>query len=50
VLRDEEVERGLRLLRHGSHVRLTGIGHELHGPPGQEQPILEAITPFLERV
>jgi pimeloyl-ACP methyl ester carboxylesterase len=50
LLRDEEVEMGLRLLAHPAHVRLNGIGHELHGPPGQEQRVLQAITPFLEAV
>ena len=50
LLRDEEVARGLRLLPRGSHVRLTGIGHELHGPPSQVPAVLEAITPFLDSV
>jgi pimeloyl-ACP methyl ester carboxylesterase len=47
---DEDVEAALRLLPRGHHVRLEGIGHELHGPPGQEQEVLRAITPFLERL
>jgi pimeloyl-ACP methyl ester carboxylesterase len=50
LLRNEEIARGLRLLPRGSHVRLTGIGHELHGPPSQVPAVLEAITPFLESV
>ena len=50
LLRDDEVALGLRLLPRGSHVRLVGIGHELHGPPTQVPAILEAITPFLESV
>jgi hypothetical protein len=49
-LRDEEVELGLRLLPRAEHVRLQGIGHELHGPPGQERRVLDAITPFLNRL
>ena len=48
--RDEDVKMGLRLLRNGTHVRLKGIGHELHGPPGQEQQVLRAISPFLEGI
>lgn len=47
VLRDEEVAMGLRLLPTSSHVRLHGIGHELHGPTGQAQQVFEAIAPFL---
>jgi pimeloyl-ACP methyl ester carboxylesterase len=50
LLRDEEAARGLRLLRHGRHVRLTGIGHELHGPPSQVPAVLDAIAPFLEQM
>jgi pimeloyl-ACP methyl ester carboxylesterase len=38
----------LHLLPHGAHVRLEAVGHELHGPPGQELLVLQAITPFLE--
>lgn len=47
VLRDEEVDIGLRLLHTSAHVRLRGIGHELHGPPGQAKEVFEAIAPFL---
>jgi alpha-beta hydrolase superfamily lysophospholipase len=36
------------LLPHVAHVRLEAVGHELHGPPGQELLVLQAITPFLE--
>lgn len=50
LLRDNEVTRALRLLPHGRHVRLTGIGHELHGPSEQVPAVLAAITPFLDSV
>jgi pimeloyl-ACP methyl ester carboxylesterase len=50
VLRDDEVQLGLRLLRHASHLRLDAIGHPLHGPPEQTPRVVEAITPFLQRV
>ena len=50
LLSDGGVERGTSLLTSATHVRLHGIGHELHGPPGQEQHVLRAIAPFLERV
>lgn len=50
VLQDEEVRTGLRLLPHATHVRLEGIGHELHGPPGQTQRVLDAMAPFLQSV
>jgi pimeloyl-ACP methyl ester carboxylesterase len=45
---DEEVEKGLRLLPDAEAVRLKGIDHSLHARHSQE--ILEAITPFLDRV
>jgi hypothetical protein len=41
---------GRRLLADPAHVRLKGIGHELHSPPGQEQRVLQAAAPFLEAV
>jgi pimeloyl-ACP methyl ester carboxylesterase len=50
MLRDEEVDLGLRLLHTATHVRLRGIGHELHGPPGQAKEVFEAISPFLASV
>lgn len=50
LLSDREVARGMRLLAHPAHVRLDNIGHELHGPPGQERRVLRAIAPFLEAV
>jgi hypothetical protein len=50
LLRDDEVARGLQLLPHVNHVRLVGIGHELHGPPSQVPAVLDAIGPFLEMV
>ncbi len=48
LLSDGEVEKGLRLLPRATHVRLEGIGHELHGRHAER--ILEAITPFLDAV
>lgn len=48
LLSDGEVEKGLRLLPRATHVRLDGIGHELHGRHAER--ILEAITPFLDAV
>jgi hypothetical protein len=45
---DAEVELGLRLLPHARHIRLDGIGHELHGRHAQR--VLEAIGPFLATV
>ena len=48
LLTDREVERALRLLPRPTHLRLEGIGHELHGlHPGR---IAEAIGPFLDAV
>ena len=41
-------ELGLRLLPRATHVRLEGIGHELHGRHAQR--VLDAIDPFLETV
>ncbi len=48
--REEEVSQALRLLRQGSHVRMIGIGHEMHGIPSQVPSVIQAITPFLEEV
>ncbi|MDP9369775.1 MAG: alpha/beta hydrolase [Chloroflexota bacterium] len=48
LLSDGEVEKGLRLLPLATHVRLEGIGHELHGRHAER--VLEAITPFLDAV
>ena len=50
VLRDDEVALGLGRLRCATHLRLDGIGHPLHGPPEQTPRVVEAITPFLDRV
>jgi pimeloyl-ACP methyl ester carboxylesterase len=50
MLRDDEVIRGLSLLPRGSHVRLSGVGHELHGPVQQALSVLESMTPFLTAV
>jgi pimeloyl-ACP methyl ester carboxylesterase len=43
---DEEVERGLALLRNGRAVKLEGIGHPLYHP--DPEPVVRAITEFLE--
>jgi pimeloyl-ACP methyl ester carboxylesterase len=50
LLRDADVQMGSRLLADSVHVRLPGIGHELHGPPDQAPRVVEAISPFLARV
>lgn len=50
VLRDDDVALGLRLLSRGHHVRLTGVGHELHGPAQQARLVHNAIAPFLGAV
>jgi pimeloyl-ACP methyl ester carboxylesterase len=42
ALRDQDVQRGLALIPHASHVRLSGLGHEL-----QAERVFEAITFFL---
>jgi len=51
VLSDADVEIGLRLLPRAIHLRLEGVGHELHGQAGPRvQRVLDAIVPFLETV
>lgn len=50
MMRDEDVRKGLRLLRHGAHVHLQGVGHELHSPSGQDRRVLDAIAPFLATI
>jgi pimeloyl-ACP methyl ester carboxylesterase len=50
VLTDDDVELGLRLIRHASHVRLDGVDHALHGRPDQTARVLDAIEPFLHQV
>jgi pimeloyl-ACP methyl ester carboxylesterase len=47
ALPDHEVELALRLLPRASHVKLPGIGHPLHGPPGGTPIVMAAIRPFL---
>jgi len=47
TLTDDDVDLGLRLLRHASHVRLDGVDHALHGRLEQTQRVLDAIAPFL---
>ena len=49
ALPDDEVALALSLLRRVTHVRLDGLGHPLHGPPGGTQRVLqEAFAPFLQ--
>ncbi|HLZ31435.1 MAG TPA: alpha/beta hydrolase [Chloroflexota bacterium] len=49
ALPDDEVALALKLLRRVTHVRLDGLGHPLHGPPGGTQRVLhEAFAPFFE--
>lgn len=45
ALRDEDVQKGLKLIPHASHIRLSGLGHEL-----QAERVFEAMTPFLASV
>jgi pimeloyl-ACP methyl ester carboxylesterase len=47
ALSDAEVQLAMRLLRRPSHVKLDGIGHPLHGPPGMTPRILGVMEPFL---
>jgi pimeloyl-ACP methyl ester carboxylesterase len=46
----EDVALALRLLPQATLVQLDGIDHALHGPPHQLQRVVQALTPFLERV
>ena len=48
LLRDDEVALARRLNPSISHVRLDGIGHELHGPASQAPRVLQAIVAFLD--
>ncbi len=48
LLSDREVERALRLLPRPTHLRLEGIGHELHGV--HPERVLAAMGPFLDTV
>ena len=47
ALPDDEVDLALRLLPRASHVKLSGIGHPLHGPPGGTHIVISAIRAFL---
>lgn len=47
LLTDEDVAHALALLPNATHVRIAGIDHTLHGPPGQAQRVLDAIKIFL---
>lgn len=48
AMADAEVDLGLRLLPRAKHVRIDGIGHDLHGLHAQR--VLDAIGPFLTTV
>jgi pimeloyl-ACP methyl ester carboxylesterase len=48
LLRDDEVALARRLNPRIGHTRLTGLGHELHGPPSQAPQVLQAMTTFLD--
>lgn len=50
VLADAEVERGLQLLVQPRHVRFEGLSHLLFNEPQGKEPVLRAITDFLEFV
>jgi pimeloyl-ACP methyl ester carboxylesterase len=45
VMRNQDVELGLRLLPNAHHVRLNGVGHPLNDTPA----VLAAIAPFLRQ-
>jgi pimeloyl-ACP methyl ester carboxylesterase len=42
ALRDPDVEKGLTLIPHAAHIKLSGLGHEL-----QAEQVFDAIAPFL---
>lgn len=48
LMSDDDVRRGLELLRHGSHASFPGVGHGLHVE--NAEPVLEEIRTFLERL
>jgi pimeloyl-ACP methyl ester carboxylesterase len=48
MLSDREVKAALQLLPRPSHVRLNGIGHELHG--SSPELVFDAINTFLETI
>jgi pimeloyl-ACP methyl ester carboxylesterase len=48
ALPDDEVKLALKLLRHATHVRMDGLTHALHAPPGGTQRVLEVFRPFVE--
>jgi pimeloyl-ACP methyl ester carboxylesterase len=50
ALPDDEVNLALRLLRHATHVRMDGLSHALHAPPGGTQRVLDVIGPFVENL
>lgn len=45
LMTDDDVTRGLALLRRGHHVRFPGLGHGLHVE--NSEPVLDAVTGFL---
>lgn len=46
MLYDEDVVRGLRLLKHGLHIRMVGVGHMLHDE--KTQAFCYSVMDFLE--
>jgi pimeloyl-ACP methyl ester carboxylesterase len=47
ALPDDEVDLARRLIPRVVHIKLSGIGHPLHGPPGGTRTVMAAIRPFL---
>jgi pimeloyl-ACP methyl ester carboxylesterase len=50
ALPESDVQLAERLVRDCTVVRVSGVGHPLHGPPGMTPRILAAIEPFLSRL
>jgi pimeloyl-ACP methyl ester carboxylesterase len=50
ALPDDEVDLARRLLPRTVHIKLSGIGHPLHGPPGGTGIVMAAIRTFLARL
>lgn len=44
LMTDSDVNQALSLLTHGSHVKLAGLSHALHGE--QKEPVVEALKAF----
>ncbi|HET7205392.1 MAG TPA: alpha/beta hydrolase [Terriglobales bacterium] len=48
LMKDEEVQRALRLLKYPNLMRFPLLGHALHLQ--QAQPVIDAVTEFVERL